>query len=293
MRLVVAATPNVAVPTIKALAMEHNLIVATQPDRPAGRGKQLRATEIASSYPEAKKIEHEEQLQQLLKGADLLITIGYGKLLSKETLIIPKFGGINLHFSLLPRWRGAAPVQRAIEAGDKVSGVTVFQMDEGMDTGPIWSQKTFPIPYGFSSRDLFDELSTLGVIAVEESLLKILNEEQPEPQTGEAIIAKKIQKSECVIDWQVSAEEIIRKIKAFSFNPGVHSTIRGEKLRIEDARLSDSKLKSGELAPNGEVGTAQGSIQILEVTPAGKRTMDVKDWLNGFKPVAGERFDSI
>ena len=292
MRLVVAATPHVAVPTIKALSTEHDLTVVTQPDRPAGRGKQLRATEIASSYPEAIKIDHEEQLQQILKGADLLITIGYGKLLSNETLSIPKFGGINLHFSLLPRWRGAAPVQRAIEAGDKVSGVTVFQMDEGMDTGPIWSRKTFPIPYGFSSRDLFDELSTLGVIAVKESLSKILNGEQPEPQTGEPVIAKKIQKSECVINWQVSADEIIRKIKAFSFNPGVHSTIRGEKLRIEDARLSETKLESGELASNGEVGTAQGSIQILEVTPAGKRTMGVKDWLNGFKPIVGERFDS-
>jgi methionyl-tRNA formyltransferase len=292
MRLVVAATPNAAVPTIEALLKEHDLALVTQPDRPAGRGNQLRATEIASYYPEAIKIELEGHLQETLKGADLLITIGYGRLLSKETLSIPKFGGINLHFSLLPRWRGAAPVQRAIEAGDKVSGVTVFQMDEGMDTGPIWNQKTFPIPYGFSSRELFDELSILGAIAVKESLSKIVNGEQPEPQTGETVIAKKIQKSECIINWQVSADEIIRKIKAFSFNPGVHSTIRGEKLRIEDARLSETKLESGELASNGEVGTAQGSIQILEVTPAGKRTMGVKDWLNGFKPIVGERFDS-
>ena len=293
MRLVVAATPNVAVPTIEALLKEHDLTLVTQPDRPAGRGKQLRATEIASYYPEAVKIDDEDQLQQILNGADLLITIGYGKLLSKETLSIPKFGGINLHFSLLPRWRGAAPVQRAIEAGDKVSGVTVFQMDEGMDTGPIWSQRTFQIPYGFSSSELVDALSLLGVEAIKDSLLKIGNGEQAEPQKGEAIIAKKIMKSECVIDWQVNAEEIIRKIKAFSFNPGVHSSIRGEKLRIEDARISDTKLECGELAPNGEVGAGQGSVQLLEVTPAGKRRMSVKDWLNGFKPLTGERFDLI
>ena len=172
MKLVIAATPKVAIPTINELTKSHQITIVTQPDRPAGRGKQLRSSQIAQTYPDALKPKDESELQKILQGSDLLITIGYGRILSSASLQIPKYGGINLHFSLLPNWRGAAPVQRAIEAGDRISGVTVFQMDAGMDTGPIWHQIEYEIPTEASSNELFDSLSDLGVEAVKAWPLK-------------------------------------------------------------------------------------------------------------------------
>lgn len=291
MKLVIAATPEVALPTIKHLQDKHQVTLVTQPDRPAGRGKKMRATEIAEAFPDAKKPESESELQAILEKSDLLLTIGYGRLLSEETLSIPKFGGINLHFSLLPKWRGAAPVQRAISNGDRTTGVTVFQMDTGMDTGPIWSQLPFDIPYGYSSPQLFADLSQLGVKAVDEALISITQGVSPTPQRGEPTIARKISKEECIIDWTKSAASIIQKIKAFAFNPGVNASIRNQQIKIVDARVSDAILSAGELNRNGEVGTGDGAIQLLAVTPAGKREMSVSDWLNGFKLQSGERFE--
>lgn len=291
MNLVIAATPAVAIPTIKHLQLSHQVTLVTQPDRPSGRGKKLRESEVSQVFPEALKPENETELRNILADRDLLITIGYGRLLSEEILQVPKFGGINLHFSLLPRWRGAAPVQRAIAAGDKTSGVTVFQMDKGMDTGPIWSQKSFEIPYGHNSQQLFDDLAAIGVTAVDEALIAITSGADPIAQSGTASIAKKISKDECLINWSNDAESIVRQIKAFSFNPGVLAVIRGQNIKILDARISNAILAAGEINSNGEVGTGSGSIQLLEVTPAGKRTMNVSDWLNGFKLQEGEKFE--
>jgi methionyl-tRNA formyltransferase len=290
-KIVVAATPNVAIPTIKKLKLTHEVTLVTQPDKPSGRGKQLKASDVSLAFPDVLKPETESELQRILKAQDLLITIGYGRLLSTTTLNLPKYGGINLHFSILPKWRGAAPVQRAIEAGDKVSGVSVFQMDAGMDTGPIWAQEEFQIPYGFSTRELFGALANIGVGAVEKTIALILAGESPKPQSGEVSIARKVQKSECIIDWSRTPEEIVRKIKAFSFNPGVSTTIRNSQLKISDARVGTSKLNIGELNKSGEVGCTDGSVQLLHVIPAGKREMSISDWLNGFKAVPGERFE--
>ena len=291
MKLVIAATPNVAIPTIKELIKSHQVTVVTQPDRPAGRGKQLRQSEVAFAFEGALKPETEAELAAILKESDLLITIGYGRILKQSTLSIPKFGGINLHFSLLPRWRGAAPVQRAIEAGDKVTGVSVFQMDEGMDTGSIWVQREFPIPYGFSSPELFDSLAKLGVEAIQESLKLIESGRSPVPQIGEVSVAKKIAKEECVINWDLDTDSIVRKVKAFAFNPGVTTSIRGQQIKVADVRAGITKLQPGEVSKSGEVGTVDGSVQLLTVVPAGKRAMSASDWLNGFKPQPGERFE--
>ena len=251
----------------------------------------MRPTPIGEHYQNVAKPETEEQLSEMLKGSDLLITIGYGRILKSETLNIPKLGGINLHFSLLPKWRGAAPVQRAIESGDKVSGVSVFQMDSGMDTGPIWIQEEFKIPFGYSSEELFEALAPIGAKAIDMALIKILNEEKPLPQSGAVSIAHKISKSECRIDWRQSDLEIIRKVRAFGGNPGITANIRGESLKINSIRSSNNSLSVGELNSKGEVGTATNAVQLLNVTPAGKRPMDVKDWLNGFKIQPGEKFE--
>ena len=294
MKLVIAATPKVAIPTINELTKSHQITVVTQPDRPAGRGKQLRSSEIAQTYPDALKPKDESELQKILQGSDLLITIGYGRILSSATLQIPKYGGINLHFSLLPNWRGAAPVQRAIEAGDRISGVTVFQMDAGMDTGPIWHQIEYEIPTEASSNELFDSLSILGAEAVKTSLLEIEKGSEPVPQNGVPSIARKIDKSECVIDWTKSSDEIWRKVRAFGSNPGVYTTIRGVRIKVLEVKPvvnSEVQLPAGSLTPEGIVATGDGAIQLLKIIPSGKSAMLVNDWLNGFKPIPGEAFE--
>ena len=294
MKLVIAATPKVAIPTINELTKSHQITIVTQPDRPAGRGKQLRSSQIAQTYPNALKPKDESELQKILQGSDLLITIGYGRILSNTTLQIPKYGGINLHFSLLPNWRGAAPVQRAIEAGDRISGVTVFQMDAGMDTGPIWHQIEYEIPTEASSNELFDSLSDLGVEAVKASLLEIEKGSEPVPQNGVPSIARKIDKSECVIDWAKSSDEIWRKVRAFGSNPGVYTTIRGVRIKVLEVKPvvnSEVQLPAGSLTPEGIVATGDGAIQLLKIIPSGKSAMLVKDWLNGLKPIPGEVFE--
>ena len=294
MKLVIAATPKVAIPTINELTKSHQITIVTQPDRPAGRGKRLRSSQIAQTYPNALKPKDESELQKILQGSDLLITIGYGRILSNTTLQIPKYGGINLHFSLLPNWRGAAPVQRAIEAGDRISGVTVFQMDAGMDTGPIWHQIEYEIPTEASSNELFDSLSDLGVEAVKASLLEIEKGSEPVPQNGVPSIARKIDKSECVIEWAKSSDEIWRKVRAFGSNPGVYTTIRGVRIKVLEVKPvvnSEVQLPAGSLTPEGIVATGDGAIQLLKIIPSGKSAMLVKDWLNGLKPIPGEAFE--
>ena len=292
MKIVIAATPTVALPAIKHLIEAgHEVTIATQPDRPAGRGLNLKSTPVAEIFPEAVKIDSEEQLAQLINGRDLLITIGYGRILNATTLAVPKFGGINLHFSLLPKWRGAAPVQRAIEAGDAVSGVTVFQMDEGMDTGPIWLQKEFAIPYGYTSEELFESLSQLGAEVLVRSIQLITSGSQPHKQEGLSTVAKKIDKRETQIDWQQEVTTILRKIRAFGGNLGLRAKFRGETLKILSGSQSDTKLPPGEINALGEVGCADGAIKLSKVIPAGRRAMSVQDWLNGVKLTPGERFE--
>jgi len=289
MKIVIAATPAVAIPSIEALRQAgHELLIVTQPDRPAGRGLKVRASQIAQRYPDALRINSEAELVAALLSKDLLVTIGYGRILRKNTLEVPKLGSINLHFSLLPKWRGAAPVQRAIEAGDKITGVTVFQMDEGMDTGPIFKQKELEIGYGMDALQLFDKLADLGAKALIETIGDIQKGVSPSVQIGGASLAPKITKEEARIDWNDDNEKIIRKIKAFVGGPIAHTTIRGDVLKIVDAHLVDKKLKPGVIDETGVVGTGNGSIQLQKVIPAGKRAMSVKDWLNGFELRNGE-----
>lgn len=292
MKIVVAASPKAAIFPIKHLiSVGHQVLVATPTDQHAGRGRKLKPSPIAVAFADAVKVENEKELQKLLQNQDLLITIGFGWILKPETLSIPKFGGINLHFSLLPKWRGAAPVQRAIEAGEDLSGVSVFQMDQGMDTGPIWLSKSCQIFPGDNSLSLFEKLSEMGGNVLVHALEMIEAGKTPKPQEGIPTFAKKISKAESIIDWALPATKIINKIRAFAENPVATCQIRGEVLKIVEAKSSDTPLKIGELSKFGEVGTGLGSIQLIKVIPAGRREMDVKDWLNGFKPREGECFE--
>lgn len=289
MKIVVAASPSVAIPTIQALeSSKHDLFsIVTQPDKPAGRGRDLTPTPIGSKY-NALKPQSEVELQSILEGSDLLITIGYGKLLNISTLKIPKFGGINLHFSLLPMWRGAAPVQRAIEAGDKETGVTVFQMDEGMDTGPIWRKIQLPIKDESYAQDIFEELSILGATAVMETL-DLIDKETPIAQSGVSTIAKKIAKNELEINWKSPAVVIRNKIRGLG--PNTFTNFRGQKLTISKVDFSELELKPGELFVKEKklfIGTADKALQILTLTPSGKKQLSGSDFANGARLNPGD-----
>lgn len=295
-----AATPDVAIPTLNWLInSEHQLLsVITQPDRPAGRGRSLKES-VVSEWARQNDIAclkpaSVTETATLIEGADVLLTIGYGVLLPENLLSIPIHGCLNLHFSLLPRWRGAAPVQRAIEAGDPVSGVTVFQLDPGMDTGPIYSVKRFALDSDITSDELFTELGVLGVEAVEDSLKAIEAGIRPEPQKNDgATRAMKISKEECEIIWSLDAQTISQKIRAFTSLPGAWTKFRGEVVKIDSVTLSDETLEPGLIRIiNKEliVGTGTKALSIGFLTPAGKSRMDAKSWLNGARLSDGELF---
>ena len=300
MRIIVAATPGVAVPTLNWLLNSEHVLAAviTQPDRPAGRGRELKGSVVSQwaleNSVECFKPQDLAETALLVRDCDVLLTIGYGVLLPTEILTLPRHGCLNLHFSLLPRWRGAAPVQRAIEAGDSLSGVTVFQLDEGMDTGPIFSTKRFALDADVTSDELLIELAELGVEAVMDSLQAITDGKRPTTQSGEgATKASKITKQECEIDWNLSAQVISQKVRAFTSNPGAWTRFRGDTLKIDSVSLEDSSLKPGTLHIVDKkliVGTGSNALAIGFLTPSGKSRMDALSWINGARITDGEYF---
>ena len=300
MRLCVAATPKVAIPTLDYLLLSnHELIsVITQPDRPSGRGQKSRESEVsqwaAQNNVTCHKPQGEQETLAALVDADLLLTIGYGVILPTSVISLPTHGSINLHFSLLPRWRGAAPVQRAIEAGDSVSGVTVFALDEGMDTGPIYLEKRFALDADITSDELLNELADLGVEAVSQTLTLIEQGVRPHAQSSEgAIRAMKISKGDAQIDWNQSAEVISQKIRAFTSNPGAWTNFRESTLKVFTPTISDFPLPPGELLLKEKklyIGTSTFAIEIGEVQPSGKALMPASSWVNGVRLDSGERF---
>ena len=300
MRIAVAATPGVAIPTLDALlASEHELIcVITRPDAPAGRGRALQSTPVAN-WAEVNSVklfkpETSQSLGELVAGLDLVVTIGYGLLLPTYVLEKPTHGFINLHFSLLPRWRGAAPVQRAIEAGDSITGVTVFQLDAGMDTGPIYLSAQIPLSSTTTADQLFDSLANLGVEPVLKTLDLIERGDRPSPQEDAgATRAYKLSKEEGLIDWNLDAEVINRKVNAFSPDPGAWSNFRGQVIKINKMRFSNEVVNAGVLKAVDKsvyIGTATSALELLEVTPSGKSQMSAFSWANGARLTATDMF---
>lgn len=299
MRLCVAATPKVAIPTLDYLLLSnHELIsVITQPDRPSGRGQKSRESEVsqwaAQNNVSCHKPQGEQETLAALIDTDLLLTIGYGVILPTSVISLPTHGSINLHFSLLPRWRGAAPVQRAIEAGDSVSGVTVFALDEGMDTGPIYLEKRFALDADITSDELLNELADLGVEAVAQTLTLIEQGVRPHAQSSEgATRAMKISKGDAQIDWNQSAEVISQKIRAFTSNPGAWTNFRESTLKVFTPTITDFPLPPGELLLKEKklyIGTATSALEIGEVQPSGKALMPASSWVNGVRLDSGER----
>jgi methionyl-tRNA formyltransferase len=300
MRLGVAATPEVALPTLNWLQSSGHTVVRviSQPDKPSGRGQEMHSSPV-SQWAKANSIELVNpatvpEIDKALSDLDLLITIGYGRILPAQTLSIPKHGCINLHFSLLPKYRGAAPVQRAIESGERESGVTVFALDPGMDTGPIYTSITVAIEPTMRSYELLEKLSVIGVTAIEDALKAIHSGIAPVAQTGQASTASKITREEAALDWNASSRALHNKIRAFYPQPQAWTNFRGLPLKISSAKIAvtDIQLQPGELRVVGNdclIGTGDISLVLEKLTPAGKKEMSALDWSRGARFESSER----
>lgn len=300
MRIGVAATPDVAIPTLNWLLQSgHEIsVIITQPDRPAGRGRLLQQSVVADWAQEHKipllKPESSNELIGKIEQLDLVLTIGYGVLLPESILTLPKKGFLNLHFSLLPAYRGAAPAQRVLHNGETVTGVTVFQLDKGMDTGPIFAQESISIDPSWRSFELLAHLAALGPEVVKRSFELIESGKASHAQVGVASIAPKISKAEARINFNHEATQVANAIRAFTYEPGAWTLWKGEPFKICSVKASDVLVgKPGELSVLGKsvfVGTGLGVLELLRVTPAGKKEMDAIDWARGARLTGGEIF---
>ena len=298
LRIVFAGTPEFAVPCLRAAARCGNIVaVYTQPDRPAGRGRQLTPSPVKVNalahgwhieQPENfKSLDSKKVLREL--NADIMVVVAYGLLLPQSVLDIPRHGCWNVHASLLPRWRGAAPIQRAVEAGDSQSGVCLMQMEKGLDTGPVLLSLSTIISAADTGGSLHDRLSTLGAEVLSDGL-KLLRAgikpvAQAQAETG-ITYAHKLDKPEARLDWTLAAEILANKIRAFNPWPVCEAHINGERLRIHQAVAIplDHKQTPGSLLLANQHGLdiacGQGALRLLQVQREGGRVISVADYLN-------------
>ena len=301
MRIGVAATPEVAIPTLDWLvASEHDLVmVITQPDKPAGRGRAMKQSVVADWAVgrdiRVVKPTSSDELVGVIEDLDCVVTIGYGVLLPQHILDLPKFGFINLHFSLLPAYRGAAPVQRALQNGEKVTGISVFQLEKGMDTGPIYSKKSVAIAPQWRSFELLHALAQEGPSAVSDALAMISAYQSPSVQEGQTSLAPKISKQDARLDFVDDAKTLVNAVRAFTYEPGAWCNWKEEPFKITAAvALDDQQLKPGFIAVDGQrviVGCGNNSaVELVTVIPAGKKEMTAADWARGARLNGGESF---
>lgn len=300
--LLFAGTPEFSVPALEALLASRHRVVAvyTQPDRPAGRGQQVTMSAVKQcALRHGLPVEQPQTLKDLAAverlahwSADLMIVVAYGLLLPKTVLETPRLGCVNIHASLLPRWRGAAPIQRAIQAGDKESGVTIMQMDVGLDTGPMLLERVTPIDARETAAMLHDRLAALGAAAVIEAIDAIAAGSampRAQPKDG-ATYAAKIRKEEALIDWSRSALEIDRQVRAFNSWPIAETRWNGQQLRVwESLPLStETSAPPGTViatsAAGIDVATGAGTLQLTRVQSAGRKAMAAADFLKAHRP---------
>ena len=311
MRLVFAGTPAAAVPALNALAegpaVRHSLVaVVTRPDAPAGRGRRLVRSPVGE-WADRHGIEvltparpREPAFQERLRALapDCVPVVAYGALVPPPALAIPKHGWVNLHFSLLPAWRGAAPVQHAVLRGDELTGASVFQLEEGLDTGPVFGTVTEPIGAADTAGDLLDRLAVTGA----ELLVRVLDaigagtaRAVPQPADG-VTMAPKVTVVDAQVRWHEPAVAVDRRVRACTPAPGAWSTFRGERVKLGPVTLAGeaplAPLAPGELRVERArvlVGTATEPITLGQVSAAGRKPMPAPDWARGVRPLPGER----
>jgi methionyl-tRNA formyltransferase len=298
LRIVFAGTPGFAVPCLRAAAERGEVVaVYTQPDRPAGRGRQLapspvKVEALARGLPvfqpeNFKSAEAREALRALQP--DLIVVVAYGLILPQSVLDIPRLGCWNVHASLLPRWRGAAPIQRAIEAGDTETGVCLMQMEKGLDTGPVLLSLATPITPEDTGGSLHDRLAALGaeVLADGLKLVRAGMRPVPQPQPAEGVTyAHKLDKAEARLDWSLPAEVLANRVRAFDPWPVAEAELAGERIRVHSARALDVDAghAPGTILAAGrdglDVACGQGALRLLRVQREGGRPVAMADYLN-------------
>jgi methionyl-tRNA formyltransferase len=304
LRLGFAGTPDFAVPALDRLAAHHEICaVFTQPDRPAGRGRALhlspikrRALALGLTVHQPLSFKSPEALAVLRTAdVDALVVAAYGLILPREALGMPRWGCINIHASLLPRWRGAAPIQRAVLAGDPITGVTIMRMEAGLDTGPMLKSRTTAIAPTDTAKTLHDRLAVMGADLIAESLDGLGRgaiREIAQPAEG-VTYAHKIDKLEALIQWERSAEEISRQVRAFNPWPMAETRFNGEQLRIWEAEPLEAPAMNSAATPAGAVLSATGEgidvvcgtgvLRIHRLQLAGRKPLPAADFVRGHR----------
>ena len=299
MKVIFAGTPDFAAAALKAIAAAGFEIplVLTQPDRPKGRGMQLTASpvkqaalELGLTVAQPEKLRNNAEALQMLKdtGADVMVVAAYGLILPQEVLDTPKHGCLNIHASLLPRWRGAAPIQRAIEAGDAETGVCIMQMDIGLDTGDVVSEHRYAIQLTDTANEVHDALMGLGAKAIVVDLQRLQAEGRlnavKQPEEG-VTYAQKLSKEEARIDWNESADIIERKIRAFNPVPAAWVEYQGKPLKIWHAEVVAKQGKAGEVLSCTSdgllVACGENALNITELQPSGSKRMNIQAFAAG------------
>ncbi len=306
--LVFCGTPHFAVPTLERLVhagFEVRLVV-TQPDRPRGRGLVLAPSPVKQSalalnlpitQPESIKNNDEFRAQLTALTPEAIIVVGYGRIIPHWMIALPRFGNINLHASLLPKYRGAAPIQWAIARGESMTGVTTMRIDAGLDTGDILLQKEIAIEPTDTSETLAPTLAAIGADLVVETLRGLQADTvRPQQQDGEkATLAPILKKEDGRIDFHFAAREICNRLRGFQPWPGAFTTFRGKNLHVWEAEVAQKTLSPGELLVGGDllfVGCGGNSLALLEVQPEGKKHMAIRDFVHGYRPQTGEKMGS-
>ncbi|MEO1562960.1 MAG: methionyl-tRNA formyltransferase [Pseudomonadota bacterium] len=303
MRIVFMGSPEFSVPVLEALVEAGHEIVAVycQPPRPAGRGKKERVTAVHSRAEQLgltvyfpKNFKQEADLAEFEAfDADLAVVVAYGLILPQRVLDAPKFGCWNIHASLLPRWRGAAPIHRAIMAGDTETGVCIMQMDAGLDTGDILLRDATAIGDADTTQTLHDRLSQIGARLIVEAIAQQPSL-SPEPQPSDGVTyAEKIDKAEAAVDWSQPATQVSRQIRGLSPFPGAWTTYRAERIKLLFASVTDQTGNPGEVLDRSiSVACGEGSVTLTELQRSGKSRMDAETLLRGFDIPVGAHLGS-
>jgi methionyl-tRNA formyltransferase len=302
MRLLFAGTPEVALPSLRALLDGPHEVVAvlTRPDAPGRRGRDLHPSPVAAlaadagvevlKYARPRDPEFLDRLAAL--AVDAAPIVAYGGLIPAAALVLPTHGWVNLHFSLLPAWRGAAPVQHAVLAGDEITGACTFRLEEGLDTGPVYGTVTEPIGPTDTSGDLLGRLAVTGAELLSRTLdLIAAGAADPQPQPADGVsLAPKLTPQDARIDWSVPAFAVDRRVRACTPAPGAWTTLAGERVKVGPVAIAEADggadLAPGRMAADRAgvlVGTGSGAVRLSTVQPAGKKAMAAADWVRGLR----------
>ena len=289
MRVIFMGTPGFSVPALEAVAARHEVVcVYTQPPRAAGRGQKPRPSPVQAAAEAmglpvrtpARLKAPEDQADFAALGADVAVVVAYGLILPQPVLDAPRLGCLNIHASILPRWRGAAPIHRAVMAGDAETGVAIMQMEAGLDTGPVLAEARTPIGPEDTTGDLHDRLAGMGAALISEVLDRLPLDAVPQPDEG-VTYAAKIDKAEARIDWTRPAAEVDRLIRGLSPFPGAWCEVAGERVKLLRARVVPGEGEPGAVLGPLVVACGAGAVEVLELQRQGKRPLPTAEALRG------------